>query len=77
MCEASEERGMIIEYKQGVILISGDAYSNESGGNSNNTWNAERDSGIVGIDNNNAYNDDNNAPRPDFYKTKVYELIWS
>ena len=69
--------GVIIEYKQGVILISGDAYSNESGGNSNQVWNGYVNSSNANVNNNNAYNDDNNAPRPDFYKTKVYELTWS
>ena len=56
------------------MLISGDAYSNESGGNSNGVWNGNVNSSDANVNNNNAYNS-NNAPRPDFYKTKVYELI--
>ena len=59
-----------------MILISGDAYSNESGGNSNNVWNGNANSSNSNVNNNQA-NNSNNAPRPDFYKTKVYEPIWS
>ena len=62
---------------QGVIFISGDAYSNESGGNSNSAWYGNVNSSNANVNSNNTYNSSNNAPRPDFYKTRVYESIWS
>ena len=39
-----------------VILISRDAYSNESGGRSFNAWNGNANSSNANVNNNNAYN---------------------
>ena len=62
-----------------VVLINDVLFSGAFNGNSDSTnaWNGARNSGMTGIDTNNANNDDNNGVRPALFKTTGYELIWS
>ena len=63
----------------GVILLNGVLFSGSINGNSDSTnaWNGVSNSGMTGIDNNNANNDNNNGARPALFKTMVYEPMWS